>query len=225
MQRTPFDTIDAAIADLKAGRLVIVVDDEDRENEGDFVGVAETITADQVNFMATVGKGLICVPMTAERTEALELPVRPQRNMGRYDTAFTDSVDHRRRTSTGISAADRAATIRALADPGSRPEDFARPGHVFPIRAIHGGVLRRTGHTEAAVDLCKIAGFQPVGTLVEILNEDGTMARRPELSALAQRHGMCIITISDLVAYRMQRTSLIERSVTPPCPQSLVSSG
>ena len=211
MQRDTFDAIEDAIADIRAGRLIIVVDDEDRENEGDFIGAAQTITPALVNFMAAIGRGLICVPMSVERTQALELDMMVQRNTGLYDTPFTVSVDYRRNTSTGISASDRAATIRALADPTARPDDFARPGHVFPLRAHRGGVLRRTGHTEATVDLCKLAGFHPVGTLVEIMNEDGTMARVPELMDIAQRHAMRIITISDLVAYRMQRTTLIRR--------------
>ena len=211
MQSDTFDAIEDAIADIRAGKLVIVVDDEDRENEGDFIGAAQTITPELVNFMATIGRGLICVPMTAERTNALELDMMVQRNTGLYDTPFTVSVDYRRNTSTGISAADRAATIRALADPAAKPGDFARPGHVFPLRAHRGGVLRRTGHTEATVDLCRLAGLQPVGTLVEIMNEDGTMARVPELLNMARRHAMRIVTISDLVAYRMQRTTLIRR--------------
>ena len=211
MQRDTFDAIEDAIADIRAGKLVIVVDDEDRENEGDFIGAAQTITPALVNFMATVGRGLICVPMSQERTLALELEMMVQRNTGLYETPFTVSVDYRRNTSTGISAADRAATIRALADPNAKPADFARPGHVFPLRAHPGGVLRRTGHTEATVDLCELAGFAPVGTLVEIMNADGTMARVHELMEIATRHKMRIITISDLVAYRMQRTTLIRR--------------
>ncbi len=211
MQRGTFDAIEDAVADIRAGRLVIVVDDEDRENEGDFIGAAETITVEQVNFMATKGRGLICVPMSVERTRALQLDMMVQRNTGLYDTPFTVSVDYRRNTSTGISARDRAATIRALADPRARPGDFARPGHVFPLRAHPGGVLRRAGHTEATVDLCVLAGFAPVGTLVEIMNDDGSMARVPELLTTAKRYGMRIVTISDLVAYRMQRTTLIKR--------------
>jgi len=211
MERDTFDTIEDAIADIRAGKLVIVVDDEDRENEGDFICAAQTITPELVNFMAAVGRGLICVPMSVERTEALDLDMMVQRNTGLYDTPFTVSVDYRRHTSTGISAADRAATIRALADPAARPIDFARPGHVFPLRAHPGGVLRRTGHTEATVDLCALAGFHPVGTLVEIMNDDGTMARVPALMEIARRYDMRIVTISDLVAYRMQRTSLVRR--------------
>ena len=211
MQRDTFDTIEDAIADIRAGRLVIVVDDEDRENEGDFIGAAEATTPELVNFMATIGRGLICVPMSVQRTQALELDMMVQRNTGLYNTPFTVSVDYRRNTTTGISASDRAKTIRALADPAAKPDDFARPGHVFPLRARHGGVLRRTGHTEATVDLCVLAGFQPVGVLVEIMNDDGTMARVPELMDIARHHAMRIVTISDLVAYRMQRTTLIRR--------------
>ena len=218
MQRDRFDAIEDAIADIRAGKLIIVVDDEDRENEGDFVAAAQTITPEQVNFMATTGRGLICAPMSHPRAEALGLDMMVQQNTGLYNTPFTVSVDHRHHTSTGISAADRAATIRALADPRAKPEDFARPGHVFPLRAHPGGVLRRTGHTEATVDLCTLAGFEPVGTLVEIMSDDGSMARVPELMEMAQRYQMRIITINDLVAYRMQRTTLIRRAVDVKLP-------
>ncbi len=218
MPRDTFDTIDDAIADVRAGKLVIVVDDEDRENEGDFVGAAETITPDLVNFMAMEGRGLICAPMSAERIRELELSMMPQRNTAERKTYFTESVDYWRNTTTGISASDRATTIRALADPASGPDDFTRPGHMFPLRAHLGGVLRRAGHTEATVDLCTMAGFQPVGTLVEIMRSDGKMARVPELMRIADRHDMRIITISDLIAYRMQRTTLIRRVVDVKLP-------
>ncbi len=208
-----FDSIDDAIADIRAGKLVVVVDDEDRENEGDFIGAARTITPDLVNFMATHGRGLICVPMSLERTRALGLDMMVAANTGLYNTPFTVSVDYRPATTTGISASDRAATIRALADPVAQPADFARPGHVFPLRAQGGGTLRRAGHTEAAVDLAVLAGLDPVGVLVEILNEDGSMARVPDLVQIARRFNLRIITISDLIAYRMQHETLIRRIV------------
>ena len=213
-----FDTIEEAIADIRAGKLVIVVDDEDRENEGDFIGAAEKITSELVNFMTKYGRGLICVALTPERTVELDLDLMTPTNTALHETAFTVSVDYRHGTTTGISAADRAATIRALADPSARPSDFARPGHVFPLRARPGGVLRRAGHTEAAVDLARLAGLYPAGVLVEILNDDGTMARVPELIELARRFGLRIITIKDLIAYRMRIERLINRLVEVDLP-------
>lgn len=206
-----FDTIEDAIAEIRAGKLIIVVDDEDRENEGDFIGAAESITPELVNFMAKHGRGLICAPMAADRTVGLSLDMMVATNTGLYNTPFTVSVDYRHDTTTGISASDRAKTIRALADPSVSASDFARPGHVFPLRASQGGVLRRAGHTEATVDMAILAGKQPVGVLVEILNEDGTMARVPELRKIASRFDMRIITISDLIAYRLRNQSLITR--------------
>ncbi len=213
-----FDTIDDAIADIKDGRLVIVVDDEDRENEGDFIGAAEVITPEQVNFMAMHGRGLICAPLTRARAVELDLDMMVSANTGLYNTPFTISVDYRHDTTTGISAADRAKTIRALADPTARSTDFARPGHVFPLRAQRGGVLRRAGHTEATVDLARLAGLKPVGVLVEIMNEDGTMARVPELMEIARRFDMRIITIKDLIAYRMRHETLVNRVVEVHLP-------
>ena len=213
-----FDAIEDALEDLRQGRLVIVVDDEDRENEGDFVGAAETITPEQVNFMAMEGRGLICTPITRERAAALDLTLMVDENSALYDTPFTVSVDYRKGTTTGISAADRARTIRALADPKAKATDFGRPGHVFPLRAQTGGVLRRAGHTEAAVDLARLAGFESAGVLVEIMSEDGTMARGPELVARARELDMCIITIEDLIAYRMHTERLVERAVTVDLP-------
>jgi 3,4-dihydroxy 2-butanone 4-phosphate synthase / GTP cyclohydrolase II len=213
-----FDSIDEAIQDIRNGRLVIVVDDEDRENEGDFIGAAEAVTPELVNFMATQGRGLICVPITRERTVELNLDMMVSSNTALHETSFTVSVDYRIGTSTGISAADRARTIAALADPTSRPEDFARPGHVFPLRAFEGGVLRRTGHTEAAVDLARMAGFAPAGVLVEILNEDGSMARVPELRVIARQFGMRIVTIKDLIAYRMRHEKLVRQLVSVQMP-------
>jgi 3,4-dihydroxy 2-butanone 4-phosphate synthase/GTP cyclohydrolase II len=215
-----FDAIEDAIADIRAGRLVIVVDDEDRENEGDFIGAAEVITPELVNFMAKQGRGLICTPLTRERAVQLDLDlmVGVDDNTALHQTPFTVSVDYQHDTTTGISAADRAKTIRALADPTASPDDFARPGHVFPLMARTGGVLRRAGHTEAAVDLVRMAGLKPIGVLVEIMNDDGTMARVPELMEIAQQFDMRIITIKDLIAYRMEHERLINRVVDVQMP-------
>jgi 3,4-dihydroxy 2-butanone 4-phosphate synthase/GTP cyclohydrolase II len=206
-----FDPIEAAIAAVREGNLVIVVDDEDRENEGDFIGAAEAMTPDLVNFMTKRGRGLLCTAITPDRAEALDLGPMVDSNSAVYNTPFTVSVDYKDGTSTGISAADRARTIQALADPEASPYDFARPGHVFPLRARSGGVLRRAGHTEAAVDLARLAGFEPVGALVEIMDEDGTMARVPQLRVLADELDMPLITIQDLIAYRMQNERLVSR--------------
>ena len=213
-----FDTIEDALEDIRNGRLVIVVDDEDRENEGDFVGAAELVTPESVNFMATHGRGLICVPVTRERSVELGLDMMVDANSALYDTAFTVSVDYANGTTTGISAQDRAKTIRALADRSAKPSDFGRPGHVFPLRAQPGGVLRRAGHTEAAVDLARLAGLQPAGVLVEIMNEDGSMARVPELVEVARRFEMKLITIRDLIAYRMRHEALVRRLVEVAMP-------
>ncbi|MDE2732624.1 MAG: bifunctional 3,4-dihydroxy-2-butanone-4-phosphate synthase/GTP cyclohydrolase II [Bacteroidota bacterium] len=206
-----FDPVDDAVADIRAGRLVIVVDDEDRENEGDFVGAAESITPDLVNFMAKEGRGLICVPMAPDRARDLGLELLDPQNTGTSSTPMATPVDYRHHTTTGISAADRARTIQALADSRSRLSDFRRSGHVFPLIARSGGVLRRTGHTEATVDLVTLAGLSPVGVLVEIMSEDGTMARVPELRQLADTHKMRMITIRDLVAFRMAQSRMIDR--------------
>jgi 3,4-dihydroxy 2-butanone 4-phosphate synthase / GTP cyclohydrolase II len=181
MARIQFSTIDEAIKDIRDGNMVIVVDDEDRENEGDFIAAAEKITPDIVNFMVTHGRGMICTPLTEERAEELELGFMVPVNTSVHGTPFTVTVDYKKGTTTGISVSDRAATIKALADPAAKPEDFARPGHIFPLRAMKGGVLRRAGHTESVVDMTRLAGLQPVGVLCEILNEDGTMARLPQL--------------------------------------------
>ena len=207
----PFDSIPDAISAVQAGELVIVVDDEDRENEGDFIGAAEAMTPDLVNFMTKEGRGLLCTAITPERAAELDLNLMVESNSSLYSTPFTVSVDYRQGTSTGISADDRAKTIRALADPEASAYDFARPGHVFPLRARSGGVLRRAGHTEAAVDLARLAGFEPAGALVEIMNEDGSMARVPQLQERAEALDMPFITIQDLIAYRMQNERLIER--------------
>lgn len=206
------NTIEEAIADIRAGKVIIVVDDEDRENEGDFICAAETITPEVINFMATHGRGLICTPITEQRADELELNMMVPTNTALHETAFTVSIDligHG--CTTGISAYDRATCIKALVNEQMTARDFARPGHVFPLRAKAGGVLRRTGHTEATIDLAQLAGFQPAGVLVEILNEDGTMARLPQLVEIAKKHDLKIIAIKDLVAYRMETERLIER--------------
>ncbi|MDG1778687.1 MAG: 3,4-dihydroxy-2-butanone-4-phosphate synthase [Flavobacteriaceae bacterium] len=206
------NTIKEAIEDIKAGKVVVVVDDEHRENEGDFIAAAEAVTPEMINFMATHGRGLICAPLTETRCTALELNMMVQNNTVLHHTQFTVSVDligHG--CTTGISVSDRAKTIKALVNEDTKPHDLGRPGHIFPLKAKNGGVLRRTGHTEAAVDLARLAGFNPAGILVEILNEDGTMARLPELKEVAKKFDLKIISIEDLVAYRMQYDSLIAK--------------
>lgn len=205
------NTIEEAVADIKAGKLVIVVDDEDRENEGDFIAAAELITPETVNFMAKHGRGLICTPIEESKADALELPLMVNTNTALHETAFTVSIDLiGEGCTTGISAYDRATCIKALTDDKFKAKDFGRPGHIFPLRAKAGGVLRRPGHTEAAVDLAKLAGLKPVGVLIEILNEDGSMARLPELKKIAQEFDLKLISIKDLVAYRLSHESLIE---------------
>ncbi len=217
-----FDRIEDAIEDIRQGRLVIVADDEDRENEGDFVGAAARVTPEMVNTMARYGRGLICVALTPERADALGLPPMTERNEDALGTAFTVSVDGHTRfgVTTGISAHDRARTIELLVDPGTRPGDLRRPGHVFPLRSVPGGVLRRVGQTEASVDLARLAGLPPVGVICEILNEDGTMARRPELEVFAREHGLRFITVAQIVAYRLQHERLVRRiaEATMPTP-------
>ncbi|BDG58918.1 bifunctional 3,4-dihydroxy-2-butanone-4-phosphate synthase/GTP cyclohydrolase II [Caldinitratiruptor microaerophilus] len=205
-----FATVEEAVAEIRAGRMVIVVDDEDRENEGDLVMAAEHVTPEAVNFMATHGRGLICVPMTGERLDELDLPIMVPKGSDHMGTAFTVSVDAREGVTTGISAHERCHTIRTLIDPKTRPGDLVRPGHVFPLRAKPGGVLRRPGHTEAAVDLARLAGLTPAGVICEILNEDGTMARLPDLIPFAERHGLKILRIADLVRYRLEHETLID---------------
>lgn len=209
---TNLNTIEDAVADIQAGKIVIVVDDEDRENEGDFICAAECITPEIINFMATHGRGLICSPIDERRADELALDLMVSSNTALHETAFTVSIDLiGRGCSTGISAYDRATGIKALVDPETKAVDFARPGHIFPLRAKTGGVLRRTGHTEAAIDLARLAGFYPAGVLVEILNEDGTMARLPQLMEIAARFDLKIISIKDLVAYRMRHERIIKR--------------
>jgi 3,4-dihydroxy 2-butanone 4-phosphate synthase/GTP cyclohydrolase II len=214
----PFTTIDDAVAEIRRGRMVIVVDDEDRENEGDLTLAAEMCTPEHVAFIRKYASGVICVPMVAERLEELDLPQMVVRNEARLGTAFTVSVDARDGITTGISAADRAKTIRVLADPKARPADLVKPGHIFPLRAREGGVLVRAGQTEAAVDLCRLAGIQPVGVICEITNADGSMARMPELKRFAKRHGLKMITVKDLIAHRMSRERLVERVATAKLP-------
>ncbi|MBM7327614.1 3,4-dihydroxy-2-butanone-4-phosphate synthase [Agrobacterium sp. S2] len=193
--------IEDAINAISRGEMVIVVDDEDRENEGDIIAASDSITPQQIAFMMNHARGLICVAMPGERLDALDIPLMVSRNTESLKTAFTVSVDYIPGTTTGISAADRAKTVRALVSEASRPEDFARPGHIFPLRANPQGVLGRTGHTEAAVDLCRLAGKFPSGTICEIANDDGTMARLPQLEVFAERHGLLVVTIKDLVSY------------------------
>ncbi|MFL6584692.1 MAG: bifunctional 3,4-dihydroxy-2-butanone-4-phosphate synthase/GTP cyclohydrolase II [Chthoniobacterales bacterium] len=206
-----FDTIDDVLRDIAAGKIVVVTDDADRENEGDLVIAAEKATAKAVNFMATHGRGLICVPVSNERAEQLGLKRMVAQNREMYRTDFTVSVDAAHGITTGISAHDRAETIQTIANPKSTPDDLVQPGHIFPLRAKEGGVLRRAGHTEAAVDLARLAGLQPAGVLCEILHEDGTMARLPELMEFRKKHGLRICTIQSLIAYRRKREKLVER--------------
>ena len=206
------DTIQEAIDDIRNGKVIIVVDDEDRENEGDFVAAAEMVTPQMINFMATHGRGLICTPLTEKRCKSLELNMMVNNNTDPMETAFTVSVDLRGNgVTTGISASDRAKTVKALIDHDTKPFELARPGHIFPLVAKEGGVLRRTGHTEAAIDFARLAGLQPAGVIVEIMNEDGTMARLPELYQVAKKFDLKIVSIEDLVAYRMLHDSLIEK--------------
>jgi 3,4-dihydroxy 2-butanone 4-phosphate synthase/GTP cyclohydrolase II len=214
------DRVEEAIEDIRLGRMVIVADDEDRENEGDLVMAAAMVTPDHVNFMARHGRGLICVTLTPERADELDLPLMADRNTDPQGTAFTIAVDAHERfgVTTGISAHDRAKTIEVLMDPETVPGDLRRPGHMFPLRAKAGGVLRRVGQTEASVDLARLAGLPPVGVICEILNEDGTMARRPELERFAQEHRLKFITVADLVAYRLRRTRIVERVAEAALP-------
>ena len=214
-----FDTIVEAIADIKAGKVVIVVDDEDRENEGDFIAAAEMASPELINFMATNGRGLICAPLVEERCEELGLDLMVKENNATFDTPFTISVDLiGDGTSTGISASDRSKTILRLVNDQAKPEDFGKPGHIFPLKARSGGVLRRAGHTEAAIDLARLAGLKPAGVIVEIMNEDGSMARVPDLMKMSDKLGMKIVSIEDLIAYRLKNETLIERVVDVDLP-------
>jgi 3,4-dihydroxy 2-butanone 4-phosphate synthase/GTP cyclohydrolase II len=213
-----FSKIEAAIHDIQNGKVVIVIDDEDRENEGDFVVAAEKCSPEVINFMAKNARGIICVALMPHRVEELKLDMMVESNTSLHDTSFTVSVDYIHGTSSGVSAFDRAATVKSLINPKTKPSDLARPGHIFPLRALDGGVLRRAGHTEAVVDLCRLAGLYPAGVLCEIMNEDGTMARVPELTKIAQQFSLCMITVKSLIEYRMQREKLVQRVVTTKLP-------
>lgn len=218
-QKIEFNTIEEALEDIRNGKVIIVVDDEDRENEGDFICAAECVTPEIVNFMATHGRGLICAPLIEDRCEELGLDLMVGQNTAVHGTPFTVSVDllgHG--CTTGVSAQDRFKTIRALVDPESKPEDFGKPGHIFPLKAKRGGVLRRAGHTEAAIDFARLAGFKPAGVLVEIMNEDGSMARLPDLAKVAKRFGLKLVSIKDLIEYRITKESLISRGVEVDMP-------
>lgn len=215
-------TIEAALEDLKQGKLIIVVDDEDRENEGDFITAAANVTPEIINFMATHGRGLICAPILESRADELDLPLMVGQNTSLHETPFTVSIDLiGYGCTTGISAHDRAATVQALINPNTKPYELAKPGHIFPLRAKEGGVLRRAGHTEATTDLARLAGFDPAGVLVEIMNEDGTMARLPELLLVAQRFNLKIVSIQDLIKYRLSTEKLIKREVEVNMPTDL----
>src|ERR1043166_3516763 len=215
-----FGSIDQAITDLRNGRLVVVADDEARENEGDLIGAAQLLTPDLINFMTIHGRGLLCLALTPERCDQLDLPQQVDNNTDEHATAFTVTIDADRRfgTSTGISASDRATTIQVAIHPETRPEDLRRPGHIFPLRARAGGVLQRVGHTEAAVDLARLAGLNPAGVICEILSADGTMARRDELARFARTHGLTFITVADLVAHRLGTERLVHRAAEARLP-------
>jgi 3,4-dihydroxy 2-butanone 4-phosphate synthase/GTP cyclohydrolase II len=216
------NTIEEAIADIQAGKVIIVVDDEDRENEGDFLTAARNATPEVINFMATHGRGLICAPLLEDRCDELELEMMVAQNSATYETPFTVSIDligHG--CTTGISASDRSKTVLALIDPATKPEELGKPGHIFPLRARKEGVLRRAGHTEAATDFARLAGFEPAGLIVEILNEDGTMARLPQLLVIAEKFNLKIVSIADLIAYRMKHESLITREVKVEMPTKI----
>jgi 3,4-dihydroxy 2-butanone 4-phosphate synthase/GTP cyclohydrolase II len=213
-----FNTIDEAVEDFRSGKILIVVDDEDRENEGDFILAAEKVTPEAINFFISEGRGVVCAPITAGRSIELNLDLMVDKNTSIHETPFTVAVDYLHGTTTGVSALDRAATVRALADPNIKAEDFGRPGHIFPLRAVDGGVLRRAGHTEAAIDLCRLAGVQPAAVLCEILNADGRMARVPELLLVAKKFGLKLITVRALIEYRMQREKLVQSVVSTHLP-------
>jgi 3,4-dihydroxy 2-butanone 4-phosphate synthase/GTP cyclohydrolase II len=211
-------TIPEAIEDIKAGKFIIIVDDEDRENEGDLIMAAEKVTAEAINFMAKHARGLICMPVMGERLDELKIPMMVGDNTSKFSTPFTVPVEAKRRVSTGISAADRAETVRVIVDPASKPEDLAQPGHMFPLRAREGGVLVRVGHTEAVVDIARLAGLYPAGVLCEIMNDDGTMARLPQLEVMAEKFELKIISIADLIAYRRRHEKLVHRVAETKLP-------
>jgi 3,4-dihydroxy 2-butanone 4-phosphate synthase / GTP cyclohydrolase II len=214
----PFATVEEALEEIRQGRMVVIVDDEDRENEGDLAMAAEKITPEAINFMAKEGRGLICLALNEERCDELNLAMMSPRNTALLGTAFCESIDARRGTTTGISASDRATTVLAAIDPNTRPEDLARPGHIFPLRAKRGGVLIRAGQTEAAVDLARIAGLDPAGVICEIMNDDGTMARVPQLIEFCRRHHLRLLTIADLIRYRMQHERYVRRMAETQLP-------
>ena len=211
-------SVKQAIEDIKDGKFVIIVDDEDRENEGDLAVAAEKVTPEAINFMAVNGRGLICLPVIGQRLDELEIPLMVTQNTSKFTTAFTVSVEAKHKTSTGISAADRAETVRAIIDPATGPGDLVRPGHMFPLRAREGGVLSRAGHTEAIVDLARLAGLYPAGVICEILNEDGSMARLPQLEIMSEKFGVNIVTIADLIAYRYRHEKLVHRVAEAKLP-------
>ena len=215
---TNFNTIDEALEDIRSGKIIILVDDEDRENEGDLVMAAESVTPEAINFMAKHARGLICVTLTADRTEQLNLHPQTVDNTAPFGTAFTVSIDAARDVTTGISAADRATTIRMAVDLSCKSSDFTKPGHIFPLRAHNGGVLKRAGQTEGSVDLARMAGRYPAGVICEIMNEDGTMARVPDLMEFAKRHAFKLITIKDLIQYRLSRETFVKKSVSAELP-------
>ena len=215
---SPFASVERAVAELQQGHFVVVVDDEDRENEGDLVLAAEKATPEKINFMAREGRGLICLALTGERCDELGLPMMVEDNTSNFGTAFTVSIEARGRTTTGISAADRAATVLAAVDPKTKPSDLLRPGHMFPLRAAAGGVLKRAGQTEASVDLARIAGLHPAAVLCEVMNEDGTMARVPDLTKFCERHGLVLVTVADLIRHRMKTERLVQRIAAPHLP-------
>src|SRR5690242_13793994 len=215
---SPFASVEEALEEIRQGRMIVLVDDEDRENEGDLTVAAEKITPEAINFMARQGRGLICMPMTGARLDQLEIPLMVRENSSSFGTAFCVSIEAKGATTTGISAGDRAATVLRAIDPATRPSDLARPGHMFPLRARDGGVLVRAGQTEAAVDLARIAGLAPAGVICEIMNPDGTMARVPALARYAKRHRLLMITIADLIRYRMRTESLVRRLASASLP-------
>jgi 3,4-dihydroxy 2-butanone 4-phosphate synthase/GTP cyclohydrolase II len=217
-EESPFASIEEAIRDMREGRFVIVVDDEDRENEGDLTIAAAKVTPQAINFMARHGRGLICMPLTEARLRELDIPLMVQDNTSPFNTAFCVSIEARTNVSTGISAADRAHTVKVAIDPATRSQDLTRPGHMFPLRAVRGGVLKRAGQTEAAVDLARLAGLYPAGVICEIMNEDGTMARLPDLVEFSRRHGIRMITVADLISYRMRTERLVTRVAAPWLP-------
>jgi 3,4-dihydroxy 2-butanone 4-phosphate synthase/GTP cyclohydrolase II len=213
-----FDAVEEGIEEIRSGKMVVVVDDEDRENEGDFIMAAEKATPEAINFMATHGRGLICLPIISKRLDELKIPAMVSKNTAKMGTPFAVAIDAVKGTTTGISAQDRAQTVRTVLDPETKPEDLARPGHVFPLRSTEGGVLRRAGHTEAAVDLARLAGFYPAGVLCEIMDTDGTMARVPKLFEIAEEHGLKVITVKDLINFRAKREKLVERVASSYIP-------